>query len=272
MRVNLIGAGTGSSLTDHLASLLMRAGHEAYVNAIKKDFFDVTVFCGLWHLAWHTNTMQDFYKVPTVALAVGSDVYRDLGQARDMGSYLTRVSKVLIANDAMREKVELYNKNVEFWHMPIDTEMLMSRQVWLRSRFGRRARFGNVPKRDTLLYCGSPDHQDLERILKYVVDHPGKRCTLLGRGYQDFIMEEYDNLLSIRMVPYYCMPYIYAMHNEYRLYLKREQDIIGAMNCEALYMGLKTYSNDLEITFIPRYMMPEVAMPRLIEILEDVIK
>jgi hypothetical protein len=265
LKINLIGSGGSSEIAGHLASLLMRYGHEAWVNSISVEYFDVNVFCGLWYMGWHTLSGQDFYKKPCVALAVGKDVYKNLGSDHDMGFYLMRQNKVLIANEAMREKVLLYNKNVDFWHVPIENEMFQAEKVnpWFIEM---------ADKRDVLLYNLGPDHQDLSRVFKHVKDHPEKRCTLIGKGYQDFVFEELPNLLSVRTVPYQSMVYVYSMHKEYRTYYTRDVDKIGKMACEALLMGLKVYADDEEILHVPSYMFHRTAIPRLISILREVVE
>jgi len=270
MRVNLIGPPLGGTINSHLVPLFWREGWEAYVNGCPPRAFDLTIFCGLWYID------QRYFDTPCIALAVGSDVYRgDPGVRLDL---LKNVKTVLLADEAMRPYLEPYHKDLRHWHVPIDTEMFKDFFSQIEHMYVLPKRdvlliehMYVLPKRDVLLYCGAPDHQDLNRIMKYIKEHPYRSCTLLGRGYQDGLMEEYPNLLSVRWIPYYSMPYIYYMHSEYRLYLKRKVDHISKMTCEALYMGCRAFSNDKQITAIPSYMLDYNAMPRIMDIIGEVL-
>lgn len=268
MKINLVGAGRGSGLSAHLAPMLWRKGYEAHINCINPLYCDVTLFCGLWHLDWNPHPHHHLYHRPALALAVGSDVYRDLADnlvPRGIGRYIERLEAVLIAHPAMRPYLDRYDVPLIIWHAPIDTDLFD------HFKLGRKTLRKELPQRDVLMYCASPDHQDLTRIIAYVEDHPEQQCTLIGRGYQDFIMQDYKNLLSVRYVPPQLMGFYYLMHQEYRGYFHRDEDTIGKMACEALYLGLDTYANDRQIKSIPLYMLPHVALASLDELLKAIV-
>lgn len=245
MRVNLVG------FTFNLPSLLWRYGQEAHANCISKDYFDLTIIGGLWHLEKAPTDK------PCIALAIGSDVYRDTLNL----DKLMDVDLTLIADEAMRPHLQYLVNNLKVWKMPFDS-YLFSRYI---------ISYGSNATRDTLLYCNSFNQQDFNKIVEYIEANPLKKITILGKAYQDYVGTKHDNVLSIRHVPHVCMPYIYNMHREYRLYYKRDVDLISIMTCEALYMGLKAYSNDVEIHEIPENRFEDVAIPQLIKYMEEII-
>jgi len=249
MKVNLLG------FTFQLASLLWRYGHEAHVDCINSDYFDVTIIGGLWHLE---KAPKD---KPCIALALGSDVYRDTLHL----DLLMNVDLTLIAHDAMRDHLKYIANKIRVWKMPFDS------QSFIYYTFRNPFYIPVTPKRDTLLYCSSFNHQDFNAIVEYIEDNPLKKITILGPAYQDYVGTKHDNVLSIRHVPHGCMPYIYKMHREYRLYYKREVDLASIMTCEALYMGLKAYSNDVEVKEIPSHRFENVAIPQLIKHMESIL-
>ena len=83
MKINLIGAGAGSGLSAHLQPMLLKRGYEAHINSVNIDYFDLNLYCGLWHLDWNTSMRNNPLTIPSIALAVGSDVYRDLDKLKN---------------------------------------------------------------------------------------------------------------------------------------------------------------------------------------------
>ena len=246
MRVNLVG------YTFSLGELLWRYGVEAYHNCINPEWYDVTLIGGLWHLQ-----PENLVK-PTVVLAIGSDVYHpNHGLRLDL---LMEADLTLIAHEAMEPYLKYLAKKMDVWKVPFDSKRFFQ---WKPSPPDPK------PNRDTIVYTMGPDHANMNYIIDFIRENPLKEITLLGVGYQDHFMERFENVVSVRKVPYGCMPAFYKTHREYRLWYDRK-DLISIMVCEALYMGLKVYGNDEEITRIPPERFENVAIPRLIEYMESI--
>ena len=247
MKVNLVGSSTFS-----LGELLWRYGVEAYHDCLNPEWYDLTLIGGLWNL--HPMHMQK----PTIALAIGSDVYR-----KDIGirlSLLRDVDVVLLAHEAMYPYLDNYlnvfHKTI-VWKVPFDSQ-----------RFNLFSKWPDAPERDTILYSLTPEN--LNATIDFIRENPFNKITILGQGYQDCMMERFPNVVSVRRVPYDCMPQFYQTHKEYRLYYERK-DLISIMVCEALAMGLKVYGNDEEITKIPPERYETWGIPKLIEYMEYIL-
>ena len=252
MKVNLVGS------TFNLGELLWRYGVEAYHNCLNPEFYDLTLIGGLWDLK------EENMKKPCIALAIGSDVYRkDVGMRLDL---LKEVDMLLLAHEAMYKFIYPYNfKYIKHavWKVPFDSKMFFQWKPSFQNH-------GKEPSRDTILYCLSPLHMNPNKYIEFIRENPFKKITFLGPFYQDFLMERFPNVVSVRSVSYNCMAQFYKTHKEYRLFCVNV-DMISIMVCEALYMGLKVYGNDEEITKIPPERFENVAIPKLIKYMEAII-
>ena len=248
MKVNLVGS------TFNLGELLWRYGVEAYHNCLNPEFYDLTLIGGLWDLK------EENMQKPCIALAIGSDVYRkDVGIRLDL---LPFVDTVLLAHEAMYPYLTEYIGFIKtaVWKVPFDSKKFLQHKLPLHQE----------PSRDTILYCLSPDHCNINDSINFIRENPFKKITILGAGYQDFFMERFPNVVSVRRIPYDSMPKFYRTHRDYRLWYNRK-DLISIMVCEALYMGLKVYGNDEEITKIPVQRFENVAIPKLIKYMEAIL-
>lgn len=118
-------------------------------------------------------------------------------------------------------------------------------------------------KRDVLYYCPNPEIYRSDWIVKYAVDHPNETITILGSPN----LLGMPNVKVISHVPYGQMPKLYQMHH--RLIRMTTHDGCPKMPYEALLCGLEVMWNGQRVTTVPKGMLMENTIPRLVSILES---
>ncbi len=118
-------------------------------------------------------------------------------------------------------------------------------------------------KRYVLYYCPNPEIYRSDWIAKYAVAHPDETITILGSPN----LSGLSNVKVISHVPYRQMPKLYQMHR--RLIRMTTHDGCPKMPYEALLCGLEVMWNGKRVTTVPKEMLMEDTVPRLISILES---
>ena len=253
MKINIIGEPRSIGMPAHLAELLWRYGHQAYLNSLNYDYFDVNMVLGLWYLRpeilHHNNLIY----------GCGSDVWANPRLA-SLLPYLEQADLMLYGHPDMPTKTGVPGT---YWQLPADTQKF------------RKSKPNEIPPkitRDTLIYMPNPVTYNISKVLQYIVEHPQEKITLIGAGFQDIWMADLPpNLLTIRWMPYNLMRNLYLQHHTLRKWLTHKATPTGKMEIEALLCGLKAYLNDKQITEPPKQMLDYNAIPKLLEMIQDVV-
>ena len=118
-------------------------------------------------------------------------------------------------------------------------------------------------RRDVLYYCPNPEIYRSDWIAKYAVAYPDETITILGSAN----LSGLPNVKVISRVPYHQMPELYQMHR--RLIRMTTHDGCPKMPYEALLCGLEVMWNGQRVTTVPKEMLMENTIPKLISVLES---
>ena len=238
-------------MPSHLCELLVRYGHEAYVNCANLDYFDVTVVLGLWHVR------EELMDNKIVLYGCGSDVW-DNPKLDAAIPFLETADLVLYGHPEMAGRTGVYGR---YWQLPVDTSKFFDISSLLKP----------TQKRDTVIYCPSPGTYKLHAVMQYVEDNPKEKITILGGALQDIWMEDMpENVLSVRSVPYDCMRQLYYNHKKSMKWVSHKATPFSKMDVEAMLCGCRAYSNGAEIKKFPDTMLDSWAIPELIRMLKNI--
>lgn len=165
-----------------------------------------------------------------------------------LNSALEHFDEILHVTEEIKSSTGLPGRVIP---IPIDTKM-----------FRPKAYEGE--KRSVLYYCPHPHKIYREDwIIKYAKLHPEKTITVLGYDHPI----DLPNVKIIPNVAYDQMPNIYRSHRS--LIRMTTEDGYPKMPYEALLCGLEVFWNERKLTEVPKEMLMENTIPRLIAILES---
>lgn len=251
MRVLLIGTLNAEILAQQLRYYGVNA--QTFQN-VRHPFlyknFDIVY--GVCLLRTITIFLVKFWRKRCIVHAIGSDVLAYLnagGLKRKLWNLALHVcDEVLYVSNGIQEVMGLERGKVV--PIPIDTRL-----------FGKSGYDGQ--KRDVLYYCPNPTIYRLEWILEYAKEHPNKTITILGHTQRS----DLPNVKICPFVPYHKMPMLYNAHR--CLIRMTTHDGSPKMPYEALLCGLEVFWNKQKITKVPKEMLMENTIPKLIEILKS---
>lgn len=251
MKINLIEFLDPISAANVLGDMLNAYGQTAHINAMPLNYYDVSLV--LFATCLNKKLFREPHP-PIVVMCAGQDVWRDYIE-KPYSNLLAKCDLVLYCDPTMENYTGI--KGIP-WHTPMSFEYPPS--------FHR-------PERDTLIYCQDPITYRMDKVCEYIESHPDEKITVLGTCYTATILEPHENVLAIPRIPTNSMPYLLENHKKFMIWLKWVTAPPAArLGCEALSMGLKVFCNDMPVTEIPDYMWQNVAIPKLIKLLEGVIK
>ena len=212
--------------------------------------FDIVYGVGL--LRTLTIFLVKFLRRRCLVHAVGSDVLAYLnvrGLRRKLWNLALYVcDEVLYVSEGIQEEMGLERGKVV--PIPIDTRLFRKSEC-------------EGQRRDVLYYCPNPTIYKLEWILEYAKKHPNETITILGHNQPS----DLPNVKVCPFVPYHKMPMLYNAHR--CLIRMTTHDGSPKMPYEALLCGLEVFWNGQRITKVPKEMLMENTIPKLIEILKS---
>jgi len=183
---------------------------------------------------------------------IGSDAFEytvERGFEKAISNLILKMcDEILYVTDELKQLVGLEKGKVI--PIPIDTKMFRQKEY-------------DGEKRDILYYCPNPEIYRENWIAKYAKDHPEKTISILG-SHHSF---DLPNVKSIPHMPYHQMPKVYNMHR--CLIRMTIHDGCPKMPYEALLCGLGVIWNGQRVTAVPKEMLMEDTIPKLISILES---
>jgi len=136
--------------------------------------------------------------------------------------------------------------------IPVDTKLFVPQKL-------------ETEKRDVLYYCPSPIIYRLDWILDYAKEHRDETVTVLGASFN--LRHKPSNITFLDSFPYFEMPKLYAQHR--KLIRMTTYDGCPKMPYEALLCGLEVFRNGKRLKEVPREMLMENTIPKLIKIMEE---
>lgn len=249
---------TGSFNAEILARQLRYYGVEAEVGLPPK--FLSPIFFGSFDCIYGVCFMRSiglalsskFFRKNYVVHFVGSDALEYVskrGFERKSSDMVLRLcDEVFYVTEELKQLVGLGRGKVI--PIPVDTRMF-------------RETGYDGERRDVLYYCPNPEIYRSDWIAKYAVAHPDETITILGSPN----LSGLPNVKVISRVPYDQMPELYQMHR--RLIRMTTHDGCPKMPYEALLCGLEVMWNGQRVTAVPKDMLMENTIPRLLSILES---
>jgi hypothetical protein len=196
--------------------------------------FDISLIMGV---KWKSLLKSRFLPGQKVYRFQGSDAYGLMKKTKTLLKFLK--SPILYASEGLKVLVGLYGEVVP---TPVDTKI-----------------FKPVPgverTKDVLYYCPKGKEQIYRRywIDSYIKEHPNEIVTII----------ENTN------IPHFDMPMIYSEH---KMYIRMTtHDANPKMPYEALLCGCEVIHNNRRVTNVPRYMLMEETIPKIIKFFEEIV-
>ena len=249
---------TGNFNAEILARQLSYYGVEAAVDLPPRIFFSSNIrgFDIIYNVCLMRSIglvlATKFFRKNYVVHFIGSDAL-EYAQKRgfekkSLNMVLRLCNEVFYVTEELKRLVGLERGKVI--PIPVDTKMFKETQY-------------RGEKRDVLYYCPNPEVYRSDWIAKYAVEHPDETITILGSPN----LSDLPNVRVISHMPYDQMPELYQMHH--RLIRMTTHDGLPKMPYEALFCGLEVVWNGQRVTAVPKDMLMESTIPRLISILES---
>ena len=249
MKVAVVGTGAAKLLTKILTRFGVNAVHIfplRYPNPFKFRKYDIVL--GVYiYTAWRSIISAKIAGCRAITYVIGSDAIRYYKGHHVRASIALRLSDIVIyVSPQLRELVGISGPVIP---IPIDTQLFKPIKY-------------DGKKRDILYYCPDPNTYRLEWILNYARLHPKETITVLALPQRFIPANPPQNILFLPLVQHDMMPHIYAMHK--RLIRMTTHDGMPKMPYEALLCGLEVWWNGKRVTQIPPEMLPENAIPKLL--------